>query len=70
MKKESMYIIGTSFLSISIIMGMLLPDLPIISFFEGMFLGMSLVMNITFLIRYQIEKNIENRPKEKEGVIL
>ncbi|MBA7655454.1 hypothetical protein ES703_63358 [subsurface metagenome] len=60
MKKETMLIIGTSSLVISLIMGMLLPNLPLISFFEGMFVGISLAMNISFLIRYQLERNSVN----------
>ncbi|MFW9828433.1 MAG: hypothetical protein ACFFEY_12655 [Candidatus Thorarchaeota archaeon] len=65
MKKELMYIIGTSSLSISIIMGMLLPDLPIISFFEGVFVGLSLAMNISFLVKYRIEKNSQDKIEKK-----
>jgi hypothetical protein len=60
-----MCIIGTSSLSISIIIGMLLPNLPIISFFEGVFLGISLTMNISFLIKYRIEKNSYNKVEKK-----
>ncbi len=60
MKKEFMYIIGTSSLAISLIMSMFLPDLPLISFLEGMFLGISLATNLGFLIKYRIERNIPN----------
>lgn len=65
MKKELMYIIGTSSLSMSIIMGMLLPNFPIISFFEGVFIGLSLAMNISFLIKYRIEKNSQDKIEKK-----
>ena len=60
MKKETKIIIGTCSLVISLIMGMLLPNLPLTSFFEGMFVGISLAMNISFLIRYRLERNSVN----------
>jgi len=56
MKKETMFIIGMCSLAISIILGRFLIELPMISFFEGLFMGISLVMNIGFLIRYRLEK--------------
>lgn len=56
MKKETMFIIGMCSLTVSIILGRFLIELPMISFFEGLFTGISLVMNIGFLIRYRLEK--------------
>ncbi|MFX0105402.1 MAG: hypothetical protein ACFE75_07925 [Candidatus Hodarchaeota archaeon] len=67
MKKESMFIIGTSSLTISLILGILLPNLPLISFFEGMFAGISLAMNISFLIKYRLERNGYNKEKIREN---
>ncbi|MFX1418233.1 MAG: hypothetical protein ACFE9N_04845 [Promethearchaeota archaeon] len=67
MKKESMFIIGSSSLAVSLIIGMLLPDLPLISFLEGMFIGISLVMNISYLIRYRLEKNNINQGNNREN---
>ena len=67
MKKESMFIIGIFLLSLSYILGTILIDLPLINFLEGVFTGISLVMNIGFLIRYRLEKNYDekhNRVKE------
>jgi len=73
MKKEFMFIIGTSSLAMSLIMGMFLPDLPLVSFFEGMFVGISLAMNLSFLVRYRLERNrvneVNNRKKEIESQI-
>ncbi len=73
MKKESMFIIGTSSLAISLIMGIFLPDLPLVSFFEGMFVGISLAMNLSFMVRYRLERNrvneVNNRKKEIESQI-
>ncbi|MFW9968819.1 MAG: hypothetical protein ACFFDF_01380 [Candidatus Odinarchaeota archaeon] len=56
MKKESMFIIGALSLTISIILGRFLPELPLVSFFEGVFSGISLPMNIGFLLKYRMEK--------------
>ena len=77
MKKESIFIIGTTSLAISLIMGRFLPDLPLISFFEGMLVGISLTMNLSFLIKFRLErkminevinskKEIENQNKQKK----
>ena len=66
MKKETIFIIGACSLVISLIMGMLLPNLPLISFFEGMFVGISLAMNISFLIRYRLERNSVNEVKSEK----
>ncbi|MFX1463411.1 MAG: hypothetical protein ACFFBF_10270 [Promethearchaeota archaeon] len=66
MKKESMFIIGATSLMISLIMGMFLPDLPLISFIEGIFVGISLTMNLSFLVRYRLAKNSENKVENKE----
>jgi hypothetical protein len=67
MKKESMFIIGTSSLTISLILGMILPNLPLINFFEGMFIGISLVMNISFLIRYRLERYSYNKGNNRKN---
>lgn len=67
MKKESMFIIGASSLTISLIMGMFLPEIPLISFFEGMLTGISLAMNISFLIRYRLEKNSLNEDNNRQN---
>ncbi|UCD00816.1 MAG: hypothetical protein JSV23_07995 [Promethearchaeota archaeon] len=66
MKKESLFIIGMNSLAVSLIMGIFLPDLPLISFFKGMFIGISVVMNFSFLIRYRLEKNKVNDNSKKE----
>ncbi len=66
MKKESMFLIGATSLMISLVMAMLLPDLPLISFLEGMFVGISLTMNLSFLVRYRLEKNNVNNTNKRE----
>lgn len=68
MKKESLFIIGMNSLAVSLIMGIFLPDLPLISFFKGMFVGLSLVMNFSFLVRYRLEKNKINENNKKEDM--
>ncbi|MFW9819575.1 MAG: hypothetical protein ACFFE5_08190 [Candidatus Thorarchaeota archaeon] len=60
MKKEFLFIIGTFSLAISIILNMISVDIALLDFFEGVFTGISLVMNIGFLFRYRLEKNHVN----------
>ncbi|MFX0039252.1 MAG: hypothetical protein ACFFCY_14335 [Promethearchaeota archaeon] len=57
MEKESMFIIGTISLTVSIILSRFFPEWPVISFLEGVFTGISVPMNLGFLIKYRIEKN-------------
>ncbi|MFX1470175.1 MAG: hypothetical protein ACFFB8_16110 [Promethearchaeota archaeon] len=66
MKKESMFLIGATSLMVSLVMAMLLPDLPLISFLKGMFVGISLTMNLSFLVRYRLEKNNVNNTNKRE----
>ncbi|MFX0145897.1 MAG: hypothetical protein ACFE9C_17665 [Candidatus Hodarchaeota archaeon] len=62
MEKESMFIIGTISLTISIILSKFFPEWPVISFLEGVFIGISIPMNLGFLIKYRFEKNNLNKP--------
>lgn len=48
--------IGMISLTISHILKRYGPDISIVHFLEGMFLGMSLVLNLVFLIRYGMNK--------------
>ncbi|MDX1797235.1 MAG: hypothetical protein R3255_01185 [Candidatus Lokiarchaeia archaeon] len=57
MKKESMFIIGMFSISITLILGRISGDIVLLNFFEGFFSGLSLVMNVGFLIKYRLEKN-------------
>ncbi|MFX0156025.1 MAG: hypothetical protein ACFE9Q_16010 [Candidatus Hodarchaeota archaeon] len=67
MRKEPLFIIGSSSLAISLIIAMFLPDLPLTSFFEGMFIGISLSTNICFLIKYRLEKNSFNERNKRQN---
>lgn len=48
--------IGMISLTISHILKRYGPDISIVHFLEGMFLGISLVLNLAFLIRYRLKK--------------
>jgi len=61
MKKESMLIIGMFSISITLILGRISADIALLDFFEGVFSGLSLVMNFGFLINYRLEKNYNNK---------
>jgi hypothetical protein len=58
-RKEILLSLGMFSLTISIILGNFLPERPLITFLEGIFTGLSLVMNISYLIKNRKEKNIE-----------
>ena len=54
--KEIMLVIGILSLTISIILDRFAGAGTIIDFFCGLFTGISIVMNLGFLIKYRIEK--------------
>jgi len=56
-KKEIMLAIGTFSLIIMLILRIFNLQLPIMDFFEGVFTGLSLTTNLTYLIIYSKEKN-------------
>jgi hypothetical protein len=56
MKKESMFIIGMFSMALAIILGTIPANIALIDFFKGVFTGISLVLNIGFLIRYRLDK--------------
>jgi hypothetical protein len=60
MKKESMFIIGMFSIIVSLILGIISGDIELLNFFEGFFYGLSMVMNVGFLIKYRLEKNYIN----------
>ncbi|MCP5105465.1 MAG: hypothetical protein GY950_18910 [bacterium] len=51
--------IGMISLVLSILLGRYGPDVSVVHFLEGLFLGMSLVLNLAFLIRYAASKRKE-----------
>ncbi len=56
-RKEIMLAIGTFSLVIMLILRIINLELPIMDFFEGLFTGLSLTTNLTYLIIYSKEKN-------------
>ena len=58
MKKENMIMIGMFSLLIAFVLGRFDSQYPIIDFFEGMFTGISITMNLSFLIKFRIEKGM------------
>jgi len=59
-KKENLLIIGISSLLIMMCLRIISIELPILDFLEGMFTGISIVMNISFLFRFGKEQKIKN----------
>ena len=63
-----MIAIGSLSLVISISLGRLGMEFTFLNFFEGLFMGISLATNITYLIIYSLEKGtlsyIRNRSEE------
>jgi len=45
--------IGGLCLAVSLLLGRFAPELPVSDFLQGMFLGLSLVFNIAFLIQWR-----------------
>ena len=58
MKKENLFIIGIISLLIANMFKFFGGEYAIFNFFEGMFTGISLVFNLSFLIRFGIEKRM------------
>ncbi len=48
-------------LLIALILGRFDNQYPIIDFLEGMFTGISLTMNISFLVRFRIERGMKDK---------
>jgi len=61
--------IGTLSLVISISLGRLVMEFAFLSFFEGLFMGISLATNLSYLILYSLEKGtlsyMRNRCEEE-----
>ena len=60
MKKEGFFIIGMLSIAISVLLGRFFKGYPIMDFLSGMFCGISVVMNITFLHKFGAEKRSIN----------
>ena len=56
-KPEYMFAIGMFSLAIALLLDRFAGQAPIIDFFVGVFTGLSLTLNLAYLIRYRIEKN-------------
>ena len=56
-KKEIMLATGMFSLTIAILLGRFAGTGPIIDFFCGLFTGLSLVMNLGYLIKYRVKYN-------------
>jgi len=55
--KETMLAIGMISLTLSIIFGRYSNENTLFTFLEGMFIGLSLILNLTFLLLYRKEQN-------------
>ena len=60
-KKEGMFVIGMVSLLVAILLGRFSGQFAIIDFFEGLFTGISLGMNLYFLARFGIERRMSDK---------
>lgn len=60
-KKENMLVIGMFSLLVAILLGRFGGQYVIIDFLEGLFTGISMVMNLCFLTRFGIEKRMNDK---------
>jgi len=58
-KKERMFVIGVFSLIIAILLKYFGGNMLMTDFFEGVFTGISLVMNLCYLVRLRSEKRME-----------
>ena len=56
MKKEGFFVIGMLSIAISMFLGRFFKGYPLMDFLSGMFCGISVVMNITFLYKFGKER--------------
>ncbi len=64
-KNESMFIIGTSSLLLAILLGRFGGQYALTNFLEGLFTGLSLVLNLCFLIRFGKERRMIDKQSQK-----
>jgi hypothetical protein len=59
MIKDDSVLIAIGMISLAIAIGLRSfgPDYSLVHFFEGVFIGISLALNLAFLIRYRLKKN-------------
>ncbi|MBY9014419.1 MAG: hypothetical protein KGD68_01875 [Candidatus Lokiarchaeota archaeon] len=60
-KKEEMFIIGMFSLLIAILLGRFGGQYVLTDFLEGLLTGISLVMNLCFLVRYGKERRMNDK---------
>ncbi|MHA2391724.1 MAG: hypothetical protein ACXAEX_07125 [Promethearchaeota archaeon] len=58
-KKEVMLAIGMFSLTIALLLDRFAGQEPFVDFFCGLFTGLSMIMNLGFLITYRLEKRIK-----------
>ena len=61
-RKEVLFAIGSFSMLISIVLGRFSGVNPVIDFLAGIFTGMSLSLNLGFLVRWRIERNARLNP--------
>jgi cadmium resistance protein CadD (predicted permease) len=67
-KKEWMFVIGVFSLIIANLLKFFGGNFLIADFFEGMFTGISLVMNLCYLIRFSSEKRMKCNLSQNKGL--
>ena len=60
-KKEGMFIIGMFSLLAAILLGRFGGEYALANFFEGLFTGLSIVMNLCFLVRFGKERRMNDK---------
>ena len=60
MKKETMFTIGSFSMVISIVLSRVSGANPLVDFLAGLFMGISLPLDLGFLIKWRIERNAIN----------
>ena len=68
-KKVTLLSIGLFSLSIAIILRIFIDESGIIDFFEGLFIGLSIVFNITYLIKIRKKLKFYRINTKKKGLI-
>ena len=61
-RKEVLFVIGSFSMVISIVLGRFSGVNPVIDFLAGIFTGVSLTLNLGFLIRWRMERNASFNP--------
>ncbi len=66
--KEWMFVIGVFSLIIAYLLKFFGGKLLLADFFEGIFTGISLVMNLCYLVRFSSEKRMKCNLSQKKGL--